>query len=287
MLLPSSDLLWRVLSRIILVPLIAGISYEFIRLAGKSESKVVHVLSQPGLWMQGLTTKEPDDSMIEVAILSVGAVFDWKKFLETSATEESEAKGKTAKQTETKQASTKQASTKQASTKQASTKQTSTKQVPIKQTAATNGTNKNVSVTSQQATSNKTENKTSDNKAHTSVKPQVGGLAYTGKVESADKKANSDKNTQQQPQSDITVNADKAVNVDKSANADKSAAKYNEVSKHESDKLHDTHQNPIGRNKGTAPVTFKPNISVKADDEDDDILKALDKFFDDNHKGNE
>ena len=71
----------RYLIRIILIPIIAGVSYEFIRLAGKSNSIVVNILSQPGLWMQGLTTKEPDDEMIEVAIRSVDAVFDWKEFL--------------------------------------------------------------------------------------------------------------------------------------------------------------------------------------------------------------
>ena len=71
----------RYLIRILLIPIIAGVSYEFIRLAGKSNSVVVNILSQPGLWMQGLTTKEPDDEMIEVAIQSVDAVFDWREFL--------------------------------------------------------------------------------------------------------------------------------------------------------------------------------------------------------------
>ena len=65
--------LWRVIVRILLVPVIAGISYEFIRLAGRSENRVVEILSKPGLWMQNLTTKEPDESMIEVAICSVEA----------------------------------------------------------------------------------------------------------------------------------------------------------------------------------------------------------------------
>lgn len=72
---------WRVIIRILLVPVIAGISYEFIRLAGRSDNKVVELLSKPGLWMQNLTTKEPDESMAEVAIASVEAVFDWKKYL--------------------------------------------------------------------------------------------------------------------------------------------------------------------------------------------------------------
>ena len=88
MIVPVSGMLMKVLSRILLVPFIAGVSYEFIRLAGKSESKLVHVLSQPGLWMQGLTTKEPDDAMIEVAIKSVESVFDWRAFINPAASTE-------------------------------------------------------------------------------------------------------------------------------------------------------------------------------------------------------
>lgn len=71
----------RYVIRILLIPVIAGVSYEFIRFAGKSDSKIADILSKPGLWMQGLTTKEPDDGMIEVAIQSVEAVFDWRAFL--------------------------------------------------------------------------------------------------------------------------------------------------------------------------------------------------------------
>ena len=72
--------LWRVVLRLALLPVIAGVSYEFIRLAGQTDNKLVNILSKPGLMMQKLTTKEPDDSMIEVAIAAVEAVFDWKKF---------------------------------------------------------------------------------------------------------------------------------------------------------------------------------------------------------------
>ena len=60
--------------------MIAGVSYEFIRLAGQTDNKIVNILSKPGMMMQKLTTTEPDDSMIEVAIAAVEAVFDWKKF---------------------------------------------------------------------------------------------------------------------------------------------------------------------------------------------------------------
>lgn len=68
--------------RILFVPVIAGVSYEFIRLAGSSDSKIVNLLSKPGLWLQGLTTREPDDDMIRVAVASVEAVFDWEAYLE-------------------------------------------------------------------------------------------------------------------------------------------------------------------------------------------------------------
>ncbi len=71
---------WRIVLRLALLPVIAGVSYEFIRLAGKYDNKLVNALSKPGMIMQHMTTKEPDDSMIEVAIASVEAVFDWKKF---------------------------------------------------------------------------------------------------------------------------------------------------------------------------------------------------------------
>lgn len=78
-----TDVMWmRLLSRVLLVPLIAGISYEFIRYAGKHNNACSNVLSAPGLWVQRLTTKEPDDSMIEVAIKSVEGVIDWREYVD-------------------------------------------------------------------------------------------------------------------------------------------------------------------------------------------------------------
>lgn len=78
----SESQIARVGLRIALIPVIAGISYELIRWAGNSENPIINLLSKPGLWMQNLTTKEPDDDMIEVAIQSVEAVFDWRKYKE-------------------------------------------------------------------------------------------------------------------------------------------------------------------------------------------------------------
>lgn len=72
--------LMRIVIRIALIPVIAGISYEILKLAGRSENPLINLLSRPGLAIQKLTTKEPDDSMIEVAIQAVEAVFDWRTY---------------------------------------------------------------------------------------------------------------------------------------------------------------------------------------------------------------
>ena len=71
----------RLAARIVLIPVIAGISFELLRLAGTKENVFTNIMSKPGLLLQRLTTKEPDDSMIEVGIASVEAVFDWKSYL--------------------------------------------------------------------------------------------------------------------------------------------------------------------------------------------------------------
>jgi uncharacterized protein YqhQ len=76
------SVLLKVVLRILLVPVIAGVSYEFIRLAGKSDSAIVSWLSKPGLQLQKLTTREPDEEMLEVAIKAVEGVFDWKPYVE-------------------------------------------------------------------------------------------------------------------------------------------------------------------------------------------------------------
>ena len=68
---PGTEPLLRLGLRILLIPVIAGISYELIRLAGRSDNFLVRIISAPGMWLQRLTTKEPDDSMIEVAVLRI------------------------------------------------------------------------------------------------------------------------------------------------------------------------------------------------------------------------
>ena len=71
----------RVAIRIALMPVVAGISYEIIRLAGRSDNIFIQILSAPGMAIQRMTTKEPDESMVEVAIAAVETVFDWKQYL--------------------------------------------------------------------------------------------------------------------------------------------------------------------------------------------------------------
>lgn len=71
----------QLLLRLVLIPVIAGVSYEFIRLAGRSDHMLVNLFSKPGFLLQRITTREPDDSMIEVGIASVEAVFDWKAYV--------------------------------------------------------------------------------------------------------------------------------------------------------------------------------------------------------------
>ena len=67
--------------RLLLIPVIAGISYELLRIMGKYDNWFTKIISASGLWFQGLTTKEPDESMAEVAIKAVEAVFDWQQYL--------------------------------------------------------------------------------------------------------------------------------------------------------------------------------------------------------------
>lgn len=78
------DTIWlRIVLRLLFLPLVAGVSYEFIRLAGSSDHPLVQIFSKPGLALQKLTTKEPNHSMIEVAIASVEGVFDWREYLDS------------------------------------------------------------------------------------------------------------------------------------------------------------------------------------------------------------
>ena len=77
------DTFWlRFVCRLLLIPVVAGISFEFLRFAGRSDNRIINALSRPGLCLQYLTTREPDLDMIEVAITSVDSIFDWRAYQE-------------------------------------------------------------------------------------------------------------------------------------------------------------------------------------------------------------
>jgi hypothetical protein len=77
---PIESMVLKVVCRILMVPLIAGVSYEIIQWAGRHDSGLVCLVSKPGFWMQKFTTKEPDLEMLEVAIASIEAIYDWREF---------------------------------------------------------------------------------------------------------------------------------------------------------------------------------------------------------------
>ena len=106
---------YRVVLRIALIPVVAGISYELIRFAGKHDNVLVRILSAPGMLLQRLTTREPSEEMVEVAIQSVEAVFDWREYLkenfdyDVAAEEAAEAEAKARAQAEEEEETAKRA----------------------------------------------------------------------------------------------------------------------------------------------------------------------------------
>ena len=78
----TDSMVLRMVYRLLLIPVIAGISYEILRLGGKSDNIFVRIISAPGMWLQRLTTREPEPEMVEVAIAAIEKVFDWEKFEE-------------------------------------------------------------------------------------------------------------------------------------------------------------------------------------------------------------
>ena len=79
--IPFTNVWLRSAVKILLLPVTVGIGYELIRVCGRHDNIITHIIAAPGMWMQHLTTKEPKDEMIEVAIASVEAVFNWRQYL--------------------------------------------------------------------------------------------------------------------------------------------------------------------------------------------------------------
>lgn len=258
----------RIVLRLLLIPVIAGVSYEFIRLAGRSDSKIVNLLSKPGLALQGLTTSEPDDKMIEVAIASVEAVFDWREFLENydktgsiceltgeNRTSESRTGDKTGKNADAGNKGAHQGNKNQGKNKG----------------------NKNHNKNTQNAIGKGNEKKTEERKDQKkNTKPGMSGESgyfsdrqdvnegenvSVGKTLGSEKPVNENK-----PVNDENpVGAEKPAGEDKSANGAKPHGNTTNVRRL-------TRNDRLRGIKAVEPVE---------DDEDDDFLKALDLYFDD------
>lgn len=117
----TDSVLLRIVYRLLLIPVIAGISYEILRLAGRSDNIFVRIISAPGMWLQKITTREPEPDMVEVAIAAIEAVFDWKKF-------EEKRFGKKVSLTEAEQTDAEQTDVEQTDTEQMDIDQTDVEQ---------------------------------------------------------------------------------------------------------------------------------------------------------------
>ncbi len=218
----------RYLIRVLLIPVIAGVSYEFIRFAGRSESKIVNILSQPGMWLQGLTTREPDESMIEVAIQSVDAVFDWKEFLEPEHAKQSGNKGKNNKNNKKKNGSHNQSN------------------------AAGNNKKNNTAANSKQTKNGNNNNSNKKVVSHSSTQDSTGG------------------------------NQDSDGGIKKAVSTDKGSKKKNRSTKPELSpeaQAEKEYKAPAQETAVTAQDTIKPPVHPIFEEEDDEILRALDRYL--------
>ena len=219
------ETLWlRFVVRILFVPVIAGVSYEFIRLAGSSESKIIGFLSKPGLWLQGLTTREPDDDMIRVAVASVEAVFDWQAYIDENFGKKARKKnGKKKKNADKKKA---------AETHSAKVTEPAKKEIP--------------------STESTVESKPKATEERKGAEPMIASEELTAKFDWSFPSAKKDE------PDEAAAKESRSRLVEKVSAADRSEVAAKSVSK---------------------DVTSGSKRYSDEDDEDDEILRALDKFF--------
>jgi len=246
------DQVWlQAVIRVLLVPVIAGISYEIIRFAGNSENKVIVAISKPGFALQKLTTREPDDSMIEVAIASVEAVYDWKPFVEQVRKEQAAAARRAAKESAKAEEAAKNAA-------------------ELKATA---------------------EKKAAEQKAI--AEKEAERLAAEKEAEKAEKAAQKAALAEEKKQKAVKEAEAKAeaerIAADEAAKAAEEAAKASALAEEEKKKALEVNLDALDKVLEVADkekeVVFKdpyenrktPIITVQ--EEDDEILKALDRYF--------
>ena len=286
-----TDITWlRYASRILLVPVIAGVSYEFIRFAGKNDSILVRILSKPGMWLQRMTTREPDDDMIEVAIKSVEAVFDWRVFLGKEAeTVEDRAEAENNGKKDSREVQPEKRETRQSSNRKTAgnTQGSKTKNTKAGNTQSKTGLNGKTTKSENTAKSENTVKGGSTAKSENTVK---GGSTSKGentvKGGSTAKGENTGKSR----------NAAKGDNTAKNRNT----AKNDNITKYESDDTVNNTSSKTGNNKNkrtaassnqssarnksaretaaAASTRREPLRAMDLFEEDDEILKAVDDF---------
>ncbi|MCH5274031.1 MAG: DUF1385 domain-containing protein [Lachnospiraceae bacterium] len=257
-LLVRVETIWlRFIVRILFVPVIAGLSYEFIRFAGSSDSKVMNVLSKPGLWLQGLTTREPDDDMICVAVASVEAVFDWHTYLEENFAKKSQKKAGSAEKSETggsaseKEVSPKKAQAKPASGEAVSEKKVNAKEAQVKPASGESAPKKKASVKEAQ------------------IKP-ASGEAAPKKVNVKEAQAENVSN-EAAPEEEVASKFDWSFPSVKKNAPESTMLPRGRSRLFLSDEAEEASRAAFGETAAT--------IQTEDEEEEDEILKALDKYF--------
>ncbi|ABX40799.1 DUF1385 domain-containing protein [Lachnoclostridium phytofermentans] len=308
------DQIWlRVVLRVLLVPVVAGISYELIRYAGSHDNVLVTIISAPGMLMQRLTTKEPDDKMIEVAIASVDAVFDWQGYLEG-------IKGKSAKRKHSNKKGKNQSKSNQ-KIKEDTEEIEEIEDIEAEVFAANleedlnintkQETNK-VEKKSKQTTTNSTKinSKNNQNKAHQAVKDENKEEIKTkenNKVSQGSKSTQNSKNTQSGENAQSSKNAQGGKNTQSGENTQ--SGKNTQESKNTQNDTLTSNVDSSEEFKNLDKLLYEmPEVAVEekqnklkerarnqeqvvlssteiaaslesTEEEDDEILRALDKYF--------
>ena len=230
--------LLRLVIRLLLIPVIAGVSYEFIRYAGKHDNALINALRRPGMWLQSLTTREPDKYMIEVAIQAVEAVFDWKTFVEE---ERKAKKSQRAKKAQEKKALEKKAA-EEAAKKEAAMQEVK-EETPVAEVAVA----------------------VEEPVAETVVAEEPVAEAVVAEEPIAEEIAVAKEEPVQPMEIDIAQLFDIKLDTANSNKKSKSKAKSKSTPK-------------TAPKKDPIPEATKA-VSAMKDDDDDDILKALDMYF--------
>ena len=237
--------LLRLVLRLLLIPVIAGISYEFIRYAGKHDNVLINVLSRPGMWLQALTTREPDKEMIEVAIRSVEEVFDWKSFVEE------ERKRKRAAGRKTKKAA-----------EPAVKEEVPVEEAPAAEVSATEERPMEAAPTAEEMSVAAPAAETAETAEETAAAEETAVTEEPAKEEPAKEEP-----AKEEPVTPVEIDIAQLIDIKlDTANCNKKKTKSKAKSPKTTPK-----KDPI-------PEATKA-VSAMKDDDDDDILKALDMYF--------